>query len=138
MHLGIVSNEWERNMFSVSRFLVSASETADILRFSCVDIFKAYKEKSIKGKIYLVSSSSLSEKAKSVSERRMNRLQQIPAEDHTGCLVCQLRTGKYSSHRLTTIGEQKIEKTFPGLMSLDYCYNIWMAGSKFCAYTMKR
>lgn len=109
MHLGIVSNEWERNMFSVSRFLVSASETADKLRFSCVDIFKAYKEKSIKGKIYLVSSSSLSEKAKSVSERRMNRLQQIPAEDHTGCLVCQLRTGKYSSHRLTTIGEQKIE-----------------------------
>lgn len=61
MHLGIVSNEWERNMFSVSRFLVSASETADILRFSCVDIFKAYKEKSIKGKIYLVSSSSLSD-----------------------------------------------------------------------------
>lgn len=109
MHLGIVSNKWERNMFSVSRFLVSASETADILRFSCVDIFKAYKEKSIKGKIYLVSSSSLSEKAKSVSERRMNRLQQIPAEDHTGCLVCQLRAGKYSSHRLTTIGEQKIE-----------------------------
>lgn len=62
----------------------------------------------------------------------MNRLQQIPAEDHTGCLVCQLRIGKYSSHK------KNPQKTFLGLMSLDYCYNIWMAGSKVCANTMKR
>ncbi len=59
-------------------------------------------------------------------------------KDHTGCHSCQLRTGNggYNSHRLTKIG-QKIGKTLPGLMSLDFCCNIQMVGSEFAVKNMK-
>ncbi len=55
------------------------------------------------------------------------------AEDHTGCRSCQLRTGHrgYNSHRLTKIGQQKIGKMLPGLMSLDFCFDIKMVVSVF-------
>ncbi len=55
------------------------------------------------------------------------------AEDHTGCLSCQLRTGNgdYNSHKFTKIGQQKIGKTLPGLMSLDFCCDIQMVVSVF-------
>ncbi len=61
------------------------------------------------------------------------------AEDHTGCHSCQLRTGNggYNSHRLTNIGQQKIGKTLPGLMSLDFCCDIQMVGSEFGVKTWK-
>ncbi len=61
------------------------------------------------------------------------------AEDHTGCRSCQLRTGNrgYNSHRLTKIGQQKIVKTLPGQMSLDFCCDIQMLGSEFAVKNMK-
>ncbi len=61
------------------------------------------------------------------------------AEDHTGCRSCQLWTGHrgYNSHRLTEIGQEKIGKTLPGLMSLDFCCNIQMLESEFGVKNMK-
>ncbi len=55
------------------------------------------------------------------------------AEDHTGCRFSQLRTGNggYSSYRITKIGQSKIGKTLPGLMSLDFCCDIQMVASEF-------
>lgn len=49
-------------------------------------------------------------------------------------LSCQLRTGNlgYSLHRLTTIGQRKIGKMLPGLMSL-----FWKVRSVFGANNMK-
>ena len=45
-----------------------------------------------------------------------------------GGLFCQLRTLNwgYDSHRLTRIGQQKIGKMLPGLMTLDFSNNIQM------------
>ncbi len=61
------------------------------------------------------------------------------AEDHTGCRSCQLRTGNggYNWHRLTKIGQKKIGKKLPGLMSLDFCWDIQMIGSEFGVKNMK-
>ncbi len=61
------------------------------------------------------------------------------AEDHTGCRSCQLRTahGGYNLHRLTKIGQRKIVKTLPGLMSLDFCCDVQMVESEFGVKNMK-
>ncbi len=55
------------------------------------------------------------------------------------CRFCQIRTGHggYNSHRLTKIGQLKIVKTLPGLMSLDFWCNIQMVGSEFGVKNMK-
>ncbi len=37
----------------------------------------------------------------------------------------------------TKIGQQKIEKTLPGLMSLNFCSDIQMVGSEFGIKNMK-
>ncbi len=51
----------------------------------------------------------------------------------------QIRTGHggYNSHRLTKIGQYKIGKTLPDLMSLDFCCDIQIVGSEFGVKNMK-
>lgn len=50
------------------------------------------------------------------------------AEDHSEYHSCQPRTGHHSSH--TKMIEQKTGKTFSGLISLNFCCEIWTVGSE--------
>ncbi len=51
----------------------------------------------------------------------------------------KLRTGNggYNSHRLTKIGHYNIGNMLPGLMSLDFCFDIQMVGSEFGVKNIK-
>ncbi len=124
---------------------MSISQTADLLGFSHTTISSVYREWSEKEKI---SSERQLRGWKCLvdvrGQRRMDRLEPWSrwapaAEDHTGCRSCQIRTGHggYNSHRFTKIGQQKMVKTLPGLMSLDFCCNIQMLGSVFGVKNMK-
>ncbi len=52
-------------------------------------------------------------------------------------LSAKNRKQRLQFDRLTKFGQQKIGKTLPGLMSLDFCCNIQRVGSDFRVKNMK-
>ncbi len=54
-----------------------------------------------------------------------------------GAAPVRTGNGGYNSQRLTKIGQKKIGKTLPDLMSLDFCCDIQMVVSEFGVKNMK-
>ncbi len=149
-------SDFERGMVvGARRAGLSISKTADLLGFSRATISRVYREWSEKEKISSERQLCGRKCLKDVrGQRRMGRLvrddrkatvtqitthynQDMPNTISERTTRRTLKQMGYSSRRPHRVDNRRLEKTLPGLMSLDFCCNIQIVGSEFGIKNMK-